>query len=283
VLRGGAVKLIMTLLVRDEQDIIRANIAYHLSQGVDFFIAMDNRSEDETPGFLKSYETKGLLRYIYEGDDDYNQHAWVTRMARMAYTDHGADWVINNDADEFWWPIEGSLHETFSALPADINILRARRHNFPAVEPSDVPFYHRMIYRDRESLNSFGRPLPPKVAHRGCADIIVDQGNHAVKGLADPQVCEGQVEIFHFPVRSYDQIENKIAKGGAAYENNRELPEIVGRTWRQRYQDLKRDNNLNSYYEECCHDETRRAAKLASGEIVIDRRLSDHFATRLGG
>ena len=120
------------------------------------------------------------------------------------------------------------------------------------------------------------------MAHRGCADIIVAQGNHAVKGLANPQVSEGQIEIFHFPVRSYDQIENKIVKGGAAYENNRELPGVAGRTWRQRYQDLKRDSNLNSYYEECCHDESRRAEKLASGEILVDRRLSEHFATRLG-
>ena len=30
--------LLMTLLVRDEEDLIRENIAYHLSQGVDFII-----------------------------------------------------------------------------------------------------------------------------------------------------------------------------------------------------------------------------------------------------
>lgn len=271
----------MTLLVRDEQDIIRANIAYHLSQGVDFFIAMDNRSEDLTSVILKSYEAKGLLRYIYQGDDDYNQHAWVTRMARLAYADHGADWVINNDADEFWWPIEGSLRETFAALPPEVNILRARRHNFPAVEASDMPFYHRMIYRDPVSLNSFGRPLPPKVAHRGCADIVVAQGNHAVEGFATLQVCEGRVEIFHFPVRSYEQIENKIAKGGAAYESNKELPELVGRTWRARYRELKRDGDVRSYYDTCRYRREQLDAKLRAGDVVMDRRLSEHFAARL--
>ena len=34
-------KIVMTLLVRDEQDIIRENIEFHLSMGVNFFIAAD--------------------------------------------------------------------------------------------------------------------------------------------------------------------------------------------------------------------------------------------------
>ena len=271
-------KLVMTLLVRDEQDIIRDNIDYHLSQGVDFFIATDNRSEDRTASILKEYEAKGLLHYIYEGDDDYNQHAWVTRMARMAHVSHGADWVINNDADEFWWPREGSLHETFARLPAEVNIVRASRHNFVSVEQSELPFYHRMIYRERFSRNPLGRPLPPKVAHRGRTDVVVAQGNHAVKGIDEPRILEDPLEILHFPVRSYPQIENKIAKGGAAYANNRELPAGVGLTWRKQYDDLKRDNSLRPYFEECYHDEARRAAKLASGEIILDRRLSEYFS-----
>ena len=101
----------MTLLARDEQDIIRENIEFHLSQGVDFFIVTDNKSVDLTPDFRKGYEKKGILRYIFEGNDNYNQHAWVTRMAQMAYTEYGADWVINNDADEIWWKNSGTLKE----------------------------------------------------------------------------------------------------------------------------------------------------------------------------
>ena len=30
-------KLIMTMLVRDEEDVLRANIEFHLAQGVDFY------------------------------------------------------------------------------------------------------------------------------------------------------------------------------------------------------------------------------------------------------
>ncbi len=69
--------LIMTLLVRDEQDILPANIEYHLSQGVDFIIATDNLSCDATPAILKHYERRGVLRCVMESEDNYYRFAFV--------------------------------------------------------------------------------------------------------------------------------------------------------------------------------------------------------------
>ena len=273
-------KLVMTLLVRDEQDIIRENIEFHLAQGVDFFIATDNRSIDATTNILKEYEAQGLLHYIYEGSDDYNQHAWVTRMARMAYTEYGADWVINNDADEFWWPVDGNLKESFGALPRDVNIVEADRHNFVMVEDSEEPFWSRMIYRERVSLNPLGKPLPPKVAHRGIVNVIVNQGNHSVEGLENPQTVDGLIEILHYPIRSYQQIVNKIAKGGAAYERNQELPESTGITWRKLYAELRLDTNLDRYFQEHYYDEQRLRSALNRSELIVDSRLADFLGDR---
>jgi hypothetical protein len=39
-------KLVMTLLVRDEQDIIADNLDFHLAQGVDVVLVTDNFSEN---------------------------------------------------------------------------------------------------------------------------------------------------------------------------------------------------------------------------------------------
>src|SRR5690242_4824967 len=103
-------RLVMTLLVRDEEDIVAANLDYHLNRGVDFILVTDNRSVDTTPDILHRYAAD-VVRIINEPDDDYQQWRWVTRMARLAATEYGADWVFHCDADEFWWPESGSLKE----------------------------------------------------------------------------------------------------------------------------------------------------------------------------
>ena len=108
----------MTLLVRDEADVVDAQIAYHLNAGVDFVIATDNRSQDGTTEILERYERDGVLHLIREPGDDLRQSEWVTRMARLAATDFGADWILNTDADEFWRPRGGSFEELFAAVPA---------------------------------------------------------------------------------------------------------------------------------------------------------------------
>ena len=45
-------KLVQTLVVRDEADIVDAQIAYHLNAGVDFVIASDHESLDGTTEIL---------------------------------------------------------------------------------------------------------------------------------------------------------------------------------------------------------------------------------------
>ena len=74
----------MTLLVRDEADVVDAQLAFHLSAGVDFVIATDNASCDGTTEILERYERAGHLRLLREPGDQMRQAEWVTRMARLA-------------------------------------------------------------------------------------------------------------------------------------------------------------------------------------------------------
>jgi hypothetical protein len=267
-------KLVMTLLVRDEEDIVADNLDFHLAQGVDEVIVTDNGSVDGTLEILRSYEARGLVRIIIEPTDDYSQGRWVTRMARLAATEHDADWVINNDADEFWWPSTGTLRSVFEALGADVGAVVGHRTNFVPRPEDGRPYWERMTLRERESLNPVGKPLPPKLAHRAHPEIVVVQGNHRIKGPdLGSELDDGSIEILHFPMRSYAQFENKIVKGGRAYARNKELPEKTGRTWRRLYETWEQ-GGLPAHYRE------NVVAESARDDLIEDTRLRDYLETR---
>jgi glycosyltransferase involved in cell wall biosynthesis len=261
-------KLVMTLLVRDEQDIVRENLDFHLAQGVDEVIVTDNGSEDATVEILREYESQGVVRLLFEPADDYSQGRWVTRMARLAATE-GADWVINTDADEFWWPRAGRLKSVFEQLDDQVGLVVAHRQNFVPRPDDGRPFWERMTLRERESLNPLGKPLPPKLAHRADPEIAVAQGNHKVEGAQlGERLDDGSIEILHFPMRTYGQFENKIVKGGRAYGRNRELPQRTGRTWRRLYKAWE-EGRLRDHYDD------NLVAEGARDDLVEDTRLRD--------
>jgi hypothetical protein len=267
-------RIVMTLLVRDEDDIVRSNIEYHLSQGVDHIVATDNGSVDGTVDILREYERAGCLRLIHESQDDFSQDIWVTRMARMACTEFAADWVLNNDADEFWWPLEGSLRTTLREVSSQFGIISVPRTNFPPAVREDRIFYERMILREKVSVNALGKPLPPKVLHRADPDVQVAMGNHAVNSTAlAPMLSAAPILIFHFPLRTYSQFENKIRLGGSAYERNTRLGRGIGMTWRELYV-LFQNGDLRQYYD----------SKLAAEDdpntlrgLVRDARFRDYM------
>jgi len=272
----------MTLLVRNEEDIIRQNIEYHLAQGIDFIIARDNLSEDGTKEILMEYQKLNVLLYQFEANDTYAQYAWVTEMAQMAYIQFDADWIINADADEFWWPENGkSFKQVFLEVPQSVGGLNVQRFDFPPRPQTDCKgFLNTMIYRQLESFNYFGEPLPSKVCHRAIPDIVVAQGNHVVSAPdCEIRVNEtNDIVIFHFPIRTLEQITSKIYYGGRAYERSL-LPQGNGITWRKLYERLEAEG-LKSYYEENLINDRRLQQALQQKILVEDRRLLNFFINK---
>jgi len=271
----------MTLLVRDEQDVLRDNIAFHLANGVDEIVLMDNLSVDGTAEIARDFERSGRLHYTFQPQDDYAQGRWVTQMARRACEEFGADWVINADADEFWWPHEGSLKDALAAIPFESLAASVERTNFVARTANGEPFWRRMDVRRAVSTNALGRPLPGKVAHRARPGVVVDQGNHrvALDGTWSASV-PAPITILHYPVRTHAQYENKIAKGGAAYARNAELDPGIGETWRQLHRRLIEGTFAAAAADEVLSDDAV-AEGLAAGTLVRDHRLIDAMAALL--
>ena len=264
----------MTLLVRDEADIVDAQIAYHLAAGVDFVIATDNRSEDGTTAILERYERDGVLHLIREHGDDMRQDAWVTRMARLAATDFGADWVLHSDADEFWWPRAGTLTDVLALVPERYGVVRGCwRHFLP--RPDDGSFFaERMTVR-------LGAPAHPgdkttifhahqKVVHRASPDVTIEAGNHNVDGGGlEPIRAWHPIEVLHFSFRSVAQLERK-ARGGwirnVGYEPT--LHQLL-------LDEALRENRVAAFFESFVVDDEALERGLADGSLAVDTRLRD--------
>ena len=175
----------MTLLVRNEQDVVAENILFHHRQGVDAFIVMDNLSSDATVEIVRDLSHSIPIELRHQRDDTYSQSVWVTEMARAAASEHGADWVINNDADEFWISATPGqrLRQVVETLPAQQPVQLVQRWNAALtrrqagetrIDPTSIRWY------DSDSRNSADKPLPPKLLHRACPGVQINQGNHSL-------------------------------------------------------------------------------------------------------
>ncbi len=271
-------KLVMTLLVQNEGDIVGSNMDFHLAQGVDFIIAMDNRSTDGTAEILRDHERRGRVRFIEQPDSCFFQSEWVTQMARMACVEFGADWVINDDGDEFWWPVRGNLKDALAAVdPACAGAMVART-NFVPPRVARGFFADAMTLRERRSLNVLGAPLPGKVCHRGYADIEVGPGSHTVsRGGRELAPGTAAVEVFHFPVRSYAQFTSKVARMAPARPADRPIAPTDYTTWRHMH-DIWQRGELGAFYEGLIPGGAALDEGLKNGDLLIDERLKNFLA-----
>lgn len=269
--KKDSIKIVMTLLVRDEADIIRDNIEFHLNHGVDFIVAMDNHSIDGTTDILREYEKSGKLQYVYEPSDNYLQDIWVTRLAREAFFKHSADWVINGDADEFYISLMGTLKTVLGNISPNIGAISVKRHDMvPIVRPEKQSPILEMTYRKHMSNEwVLGHPIVDKVIHRGSPDIIVARGGHSVQGSSITQASTcSEIITFHYPIRSLEQFQMKVKNVGLGRKKNN----LTGSRYDYWYSALL-DGNLKDVYLNYQLNSQQIKDQISSGNIIEDRRL----------
>jgi hypothetical protein len=268
----------MTLVVRDEAEIVADQLDYHLAAGVDFVIATDHRSEDGTREILEGYERRGVLRLLREDGEFVEQGTWQTRMARMAVREHDADWVITSDADEFWFPVAGSLRDTFASIPGEYGVVRASMLNFVPLRDDAGQFHERMVFRIAlsASLNDPATPYRPvvKVAHRADPNAVLSGGGaHNLSGVRGALLDAWHpLHLLHFPIRSREQCVRKYRKTWTGWESNLRADLQRARAGA----DEGRDDRV---WERVALDPGEVARGLAEGVLVVDTRLRDALAT----
>ena len=288
-------KLVMTLLVRDEIDIVGANIEYHLAHGVDQVVAIDNGSVDGTRDLLADYARQGQLIVIDEPEQNYNQSAWMTNAAQFARDSLGAEWVLSNDADEFWVSPTGNLTDQLAGDAPDV--LRCTRRNMVFAWDDEHPEIHwaeRCRFRkvtpiafkppenphmDGLSCPYFFLRLRPKVLTRTYGLVSMAQGNHDATFSRPVTKEESDILIYHFPVRTRGQFETKVRNGGSSYAANPDFPIAVGWHWR-RWHRMMETHGIEKALADALPDAESLAHGVSDDTVAIDdtmlSTLGDH-------
>jgi len=233
--------IIATILVKNEEDILEHTLNHHTKlENIDFIIATDNNSSDNTKKLLKKFKQVKLI--IDETENNHNQSAWVTRMAKIAIK-YQPTWIVHLDADEFWC----NLHflKGYTVRTKYVKVHQILNHFSLSKYFS---FDTTKFYCRQDEIKQIGiAETPPKIIHKQFFDFEIENGNHNL--LSNPRidpVYDNKILIHHYPIRSYKQFERKVKDGAES------LIKLglngVGQHWIDWYE-LYKNNKLESEYE----------------------------------
>jgi len=264
-------KLVMTLLVRDEEDVLREHLEYHLNAGVDHVVAIDHRSQDGSTEILDSYARQGVLTHTREEGTFSQQGEWQTRMSRLAVAEHGADWVVPSDADEFWMPRGGTLREVLDSVPTTHGVVFALSRHFVPRPDDNRPFSERMTVRvaPPAAIHDPTSPYRPhlKAAHRGDPAVTISFGAHTVASPRWRALHNWHpADVLHFPFRSLVQWEQK---GSRRARGDKPLGQYV-----TALRALESGRSAERYLA-LVVDDALLEQGLSTGSLRVDTRLCD--------
>lgn len=270
-------RLIMTLLVKNEEDVLEDNLLFHKAMGVDGFIITDNNSTDRTSEIIRKYKEKGWVKEVIEETaTNYEQKEWVDRMIWKAKTVYKADWVINADADELWYSPSGNLKTELSAT--HVNVLNCEMRSVYPEEGKPFWQWDKMVKAVSEpelydlSLYSLFERQNKKVIHRATCYLQISMGNHKVTIF--PKRSEfGKIRVYHYNIRGKQHFMEKMINGGKQLEQH--SSKHGGRHWRYFYQ-LYKEGKLEMEYERVIGSPT--FDKLCKdGFIYVDTTIPEFF------
>lgn len=278
-------QIVMTLLVKNEEEMLAQNLEFHHRMGINAFIITDNNSTDRTPEIIQHYQQLGwVVEVIEEHATDYEQKRWVDRMVWLAKTKHHAQWVINADADEFWYaPGGSSLPQLLAQVNA--NVLHCEVRNM--LPEANLPWteWSRTVRAVPHPETSYGLsrfslyvPQAGKVMHRTAGYLQISMGNHKVKMLPYRKADAGII-VYHYNIRSRQQFMQKMINGGQQLEQHKS--KHGGRHWRYFYALYQESEaQLSAEYDRVIGTHALPALTQA-GFVVNDCPLPEWFKNNL--
>lgn len=281
-------RLVQISIVRDERDVVEANLLHHRMVGVSAAAVIDNGSTDGTFEILESLSRRMDLVVIRKESLAKHDAVWREELLSLARDHLEGDWVVPVDADEFWIPPNGDLP---SVLDESVGVLVARRDNVlpgAGLEQDDLGDFRRSVlrirrpypshhWRDFATGSSEATPSFPLLFSEVCPKVLcrlegleeLSYGFHEARHPAGCRELPDSVRLLHFPVRSLEQFEAKIRAHSRSHamDWHRQDP---ARSWHLKYWDRRRkEGKLEAEYESYFLSRERREALLRKGVLSV--------------
>jgi len=257
-------KIVLLTLPSDQGDILKDYIEWHLELGIDFIIAQDCNSSDNTHDILNFFSNRGLLQWFIMPERNLAKYNPAERMVKMALDRYEADWIIMTDVDEFLCLDGNDLRAILKRAAADgITAISIPCFNMTGrVLGSSARATEMLTLRidqpvvaTSEQISSGNIPVPyifvrhpPKTIVMAPAFVEYGPGNHnVVTAWGRAEQLPG-LYILHYQIRGFDRFQTKIANTAAFFEENKHFDPWWGWHWR-RWIRLKQEGRLREEYE----------------------------------
>ncbi|MDQ2991892.1 MAG: glycosyltransferase family 2 protein [Candidatus Eremiobacteraeota bacterium] len=212
-------KIAAVTVVKNDGDVLEEFVR-HTLKFVDRLVIVNNGSLDETQKILRALEAESLRLTVWDDHVVAPEPELLAILARKAFSETKADFLLLLDADEFIRT--GSrevLEKALVALPENAHALIPWVTYVPS--PKDDVLARGVLSRLRWRRRSEAMQFCKLVLHRSFVDrpnATLCFGNHEILDVPAPRVesLDG-IELAHFPVRSLRQIQNKALLGWSMF------------------------------------------------------------------
>jgi len=228
------------MMVRNEEAILATTVGHLLNTiGVDHLVVADNGSTDATQKILQRLaKLDGRVRWT-DASGPWNPSSVLTELAREAHR-KGIDWVVPNDADEFYWFGSSSIRTLCSSTKSAGFVLDVRnfvqwrwvRRNHPrAIETMIFSSNPVGGMSDAQRLVQEGEIAfvqmfyPPKLILRTSPSLTIHRGDHSADGTNGVLGRVTGIEVLHAPIPAANDLEARIS-AAARLEEVESFPSI---------------------------------------------------------
>lgn len=274
--------------VKDEEQIIEANIEHLRLIGIEEIIVRDYSSTDLTVQILAGMERRGEIRVEYVDDLDPNGPDELTEVVRLAHS-CDSEWVLVLDADEFPIVQEQDLRTHPELLSDDHDFVRLLRRNVASgssglkinlppsgqsleefdVIPRPIKDYWRDL--DIQRANSWIRAnIEPRTIGRRSCIRNVWSGLHEMRGEStglERHLTSRTMFMAHLPFSTFDRFERKVRNIEKVIEAHWQwFSGPVGHHWK-RWRQCLLDGSLKAEFEAQFFDEASLEKLRAEGAL----------------